>query len=87
MAENEKPAEFPSEWHRGVYVENLQREVLGAKARLQELEVLGDACPKVTLDGVKAALKNAEGEIERLGGGKKPAAKKPAKAAAKTETA
>lgn len=55
--------EFPTAWHRERYIADLEREVAGAERRIVELKEL--PLVEETLAGAKAALRNAENELER----------------------
>jgi len=76
--------EFFSEWHRDRFLEGCEREVLGCRRRIAELEDVGLEPGDPALDQAKLGLKNALAEVARVGGeGPKPAAKPRKKAAAK----
>jgi hypothetical protein len=75
--------EFPTDWHRDRYLEDLEREVLGAQRRVEELKVL-TADPEL-LAQAEQQVANARAELKRLGHGQKAAAKRP-RGSAKAET-
>jgi hypothetical protein len=57
-------AEFPTPWHRESYLANLEREIEGAKLRVEELTEFG-----VTDDVLAAAnemVENAAAELARV---------------------
>lgn len=69
-------SEFPTPWHRETYIDGLEREVAGAKRRIEELAET-DATEQ-TITDAKAALENARAELARVKGEKKAAAPKKA---------
>lgn len=62
--EIEQAPEFPTRWHYDAYVEGCEREIEGAKRRLQELKDLPGA--EIATAQAKEMLKNAERELDRV---------------------
>jgi hypothetical protein len=58
-------AEFPSDWHRQRYIDDLEHELAGAKTRIYELESLVGAQPH-TLAAAHQAEKNVAAELDRV---------------------
>lgn len=58
------PDEFTSDWHYQNHLEALEREIAGAKARVDELAGMQDV-PAATSEGAASALKAAEAALAR----------------------
>jgi hypothetical protein len=79
MSDTKRLPEFPTDWHQQAYLEGLERELVGARRRQQELRALGmreeDPALKEAVDGEETI----QAELKRVGGrGQKSASKRPA---------
>lgn len=69
--------EFPSDWHRERYAEDVARELAGQQRRVAELKAAGASADDPAMRDAKAGIDAARAELARMGGGQETAAKRP----------
>lgn len=71
-----RPAEFPSDWHYEQHLEDTGRELAGRLNRVAELQAMNAHPDQIAQ--AEAEVAAARDELEKYGAGQKTASKRPA---------